>query len=195
MARYESEANVEYEIGRGGLKLPELEIRDGDFYPHDTVRFLEELWDMNQVADADIGQPSKDRDTGYFVVPATEDKPAIFAFGETTKGTGRYDSPVTTYQFFATPTESGKFPLVMSFTHHSSSYSGFAGGRDTLVLEGHEGQVTYMSLYGYRRNGVYESDQFANYREPGAYTYDDPVSQESLQILASKMHELKTLLS
>lgn len=194
MKSHEFEAGDEYEIGRGGIRLPKLEIKDGDFYPHDTVRFLEELWNVNEADGNGIGQPSKERNTGYFVVPATQDRPTIFAFGETTKGDGRYDSPVTTYQFFTPPTESGEFQLVMSFTHYSSRNCGFAGGRDSLVLQDHEGQSIDLSLYGYRYHGKYESDEFANYGDAGAYTYNDPESQAALQLLAAKTSELKNLL-
>lgn len=199
MTSYEFEASNEYEIGRGGVKLPKIEIKDGDFYPHDTVQFLEELWKMNRVDGNSIGngigQPGTRRDAGYFVVPAIQDKPAIFAFGETTKGDGRYDSPITTYQFFTPPAESGEFRLVMSFTHYSSRNSGFAGARDRLVLQDHEGQSIYLSLYGYRSHGIYKPDEFASYREAGAYTYDTHQSKKDLQLLANKTDELKNLLS
>lgn len=195
MARHELETEIEHEIGRAGVKLPKLEIKNGDFYPQDTVRFLKELWDLNQFDGDDIGQPGKDRNTGYFVVPATDDRPVVFAFSEVTKGMDRYDSPVTTYQFFTPPTESGNFQLVMSFTHYSSSNGGFAGDRDTLVFQDHERQSTSLALYGYRRHGEYQADEFANYRNVGVYTYDDPESQETLRLLANKTGELKNLLS
>lgn len=195
MTGYEFETGDEYETGRGGIKLPKLEIKEGDFYPHDAVRFLEELWRMNQADGNIIGRPSKKRNSGYFVVPATQDKPAIFAFGETTKEDGRYDSPVTTYQFFTPPAESGEFQHVMSFTHYSSMHSGYAGGRDSLVIQDHEGRSTKLSLYGYRYLGKYEPDEFANYKHAGAYTYDHPESQTALQLLAAKTGELKHLLS
>lgn len=194
MTVYEFETRDEHEVGRGGVKLPKLEIKEGDFYPHDTIRFLEELWKMNEAAGSNIGQPSKERNTGYFVVPATQDKPAIFAFGETTSGEGRYDSPVTTYQFFTPPAESGELQLIMSFTHYSSTHCGFAGGRDSLAVQDHEGQSKRLSLFGYRYHGKYELDEFANYRNAGSYTYDDSESQAALQLLASKTSELKSLL-
>lgn len=195
MASGEFEDKVGYEVGRGGVILPKLEIMDGNFYPRDVAEFLDELWRMNEVGGDGIGQPSTDRRTGYFVVPATQDKPAIFAFRETTKRAGQHESPVTTYQFLTLPAETGKFQPVMAFTHLSAMNSGFAGGRDTLVLQDHEGQETSLGLYGHRWHGEYEPDEFANYRAWGNYTYDSPESQQSLRVLASKIGELKSLLS
>jgi hypothetical protein len=195
MAGYEVEARGKYELGRGGIKLPIIEIKESDFYPHDSLQFLEDLWKMNLVNGISIGQPSKGRKTSYFVVPASQEKPAIFAFSETTKGDGIYDSPITTYQFFTPPSEIGGFQQVMSFTHRSSTNSGFVSGRDTLVLEDHNGQRTDYGLFGYRHQGEYRPDEFANYRNPGAYTYDGTKSKKALQLLANKTIELKDLLS
>ena len=195
MASHEFETSNGYDVGRGGVKLPKLEIKYGDFYPHDTVQFLKELWKVNQADGDSIGYEDTKRGTSYFVVPATQYRPTIFAFAETVKGDGQYDSPVTIYQFFTPPNEVGKFQLVMSFTHYSSTNCGYAGGRDRLVVQDHEGQSTSMSLYGNRYRGTYEPDEFTNDRKPGEYNYDDLKSQENLQLLVNKTNELRDILS
>lgn len=192
---FETKREYEHEFGRGGIRLPKLEVEEGNFYPHDVVRFLEELWIMNGTDSDGIGQPNKNKEnTGYFVVPATQDKPVVFAFGEVTQGPGQYDSPVTTYQFFVPPDECGEFQLVLSFTHYSSERCGFAGGRDYLEFQDHEDVKTDVCLYGYRTNGMYEPDEFANSSDAGAYTYDKPESQAALQLLADRTRELQDLL-
>lgn len=196
MTVYELEATeAGYDIGRGGVKLPKLNVTEGHFYPHHTVDFLRQLWDLNETDSSAIGQQTTQRNAGYFVVPASDEKPIIFAFRETTQGPSRFDGQTTTYHFFTAPDQSGGLETVMTATYHGRASEGLVSDRAGVWIQDHEGQRTSLGLFGSVKGDVYLPDPFANYRESGMFTYDSKESQLARQEFEARTREIRDLLA